>query len=494
MLKNITKIEVIIFAGGAVVMIMELIGSRILAPYLGTSIFVWSSLIGIILGALSLGYYLGGRFSLKNPNFRFLGAILLFASLSVLIVPFIKEPLLQASMELGIRTGSVVSTLALFTVPSVLLGMVSPYAIRLKAKHVDKVGGVAGTLYAISTVGSITGTFLAGFVLIPCFGSTQILFGLSLVLLLISLLCGFEKKKLVCIALIAMLCVVHSRRTSPFLVDMDSAYNHIRVVDTLSPVDRAPIRVLYLATESHSVIYRNSDKLYSKYIRYYQMDKLFNPTIKKALTLGGGAYVAPMSFLDRFPQGEMTVVEIDPEVTRIAREYFLLTDDPRLAIIHEDGRIFLNSTKEKYDLIYGDAFQSYYSIPFQLTTRQAMEKAFESLNPGGVLMLNIVSSLEGEKSAFFQAEYKTLIHVFPHVYVFPLEYMHEGKLDAMQNIMIVATKQAERLTKEQLLERADEKTEEFIRHLWEKEIHLDPSIEMLTDNFAPVDYYISKLL
>ena len=151
------QLEVIVFISGAVVMILELIGSRILAPYLGTSIFVWASLIGIILGALSLGYYLGGRFSKNNPSLYFLTKILFWGGLSILIIALIKEPVLSFSVKLGVKFGSVAATLFLFALPSIILGMVSPYVIRLKTEKVESAGGVAGNLYALSTIGSIFG-------------------------------------------------------------------------------------------------------------------------------------------------------------------------------------------------------------------------------------------------------------------------------------------------------------------------------------------------
>ncbi|RJR31335.1 spermidine synthase, partial [Candidatus Parcubacteria bacterium] len=186
------KLEIIIFLSGAIVMILELIGSRILAPYLGTSIFVWTSLIGLILAALSIGYYLGGRFSVKNPNFGFLSLMLISAALLTVIINVIKEPIIKNAMTFGIRSGSILSTLSLFFLPSIALGMISPYAIRLKIKNIDTSGSAAGKLYAISTVGSIAGTFAAGFWLIPNFGSTNIIIGLGLGLLVLSFIADFK--------------------------------------------------------------------------------------------------------------------------------------------------------------------------------------------------------------------------------------------------------------------------------------------------------------
>src|SRR3989344_6316252 len=145
--KKISRLEIIVFVSGAVVMVLELIGSRILAPHLGTSIFVWTALIGIILGALSLGYYIGGSLSKKNPKLSTLAGIILLAALLILVIPVLKEPVLKLALPLGVKVGSIVATLLLFTLPSIVMGMVSPYAIRLKVQTVEGSGSAAGVFY-----------------------------------------------------------------------------------------------------------------------------------------------------------------------------------------------------------------------------------------------------------------------------------------------------------------------------------------------------------
>ncbi|MFA6215235.1 MAG: fused MFS/spermidine synthase [Patescibacteria group bacterium] len=488
------SLNAIIFVSGAAVMILELIGSRILAPYLGTSIFVWASLIGIILGSLSLGYYLGGQISEKNPQLSILAKILFFGGISILLITLIKQPVLNFAMAQGVKFGSISATLLLFALPSVILGMVSPYAIRLKIENIQGSGEVAGNLYALSTLGSIAGTFLAGFYLIPAFGSTQILFGLSLILILSSLLSGKFKLKIAALVFIGLVWLIFQTIPSPYIFETDSAYNHIRVADKFYGTDKIPIRILYLATETHSIIYKNSPNLFSKYEQFYLLDNLFQPQIKKALTLGGGAYVAPVNFLSRYPEAEMTVVEIDPKVTEVAKKYFQLADDPRLKIYHQDGRLFLNQNKTTYDIIYGDAFASYYSIPFQLTTEETVEKIYQSLSDNGILVLNLISSLSGEKSIFFQAEYLTLKQFFPQIYIFPAHYYDGTNTEKSQNIVIIASKNQSRLTKQELLDKSSDIQKELVSHLWTNEIKIDAGVKILTDEFAPVDYYISKLL
>lgn len=491
---KIGKLEFIVFAAGTAVMVLELIGSRILAPFLGNSIFVWASLIGIILGALSLGYYLGGYFSKTNPRLNFITKILLLTGLSILLITLIKDPVLSLATTLGVRTGSAVATLALFALPSILLGMVSPYVIRLKVENVENSGGVAGNLSALSTIGSIFGTFLAGFYLIPTFGSSQILFGLSLILILTSLLAGKKTFKLFSLLIIILVWIAFQFYPSVYVLETDSPYNHIRVVDTIDDKTDQPIRILFLATEAHSVIYKNSDQIYSEYLKFYSLDNLFKPNITKALTLGGGAYIAPLNFLMRHPTAEMTVVEIDPTVTQVAENYFQLKPDPRLNIIHQDGRIFLNNNQEKFDVIYGDAFTSSLSIPFQLTTKQALEKIHDSLVDDGILILNVISSLSGKKSKFFQAEYLTLQQIFSQIYIFPAHYYDQAGLNKPQNIIIIATKSTKRLSRADLLQKASGEQVELLNRLQPDDIPIEPTTKILTDEFAPVDNYVAELL
>ena len=486
-------IETAVFVGGTAVMILELIGSRILAPYLGTSIFVWSALIGIILGALSLGYYLGGYFSRRGGKLSFLALILFLAGISVSMIILFRKHVLLFAMALGAQMGSVIATTVLFALPSILLGMVSPYAIHLKIDTVERSGGVAGNLYALSTIGSILGTFLAGFYLIPTFNTDQILIGLSVVLFATSLFVSFDWKKIYFFPVVIFLSVVFSPSSAKNVFEMDSAYNHIRVVDFRESKSKLAVRALFLATVPHSLIYLDSNELYSNYYRLYRLDNLFMPNIRRGLTLGGGAYIAPVDFLDRYPNAEMTVVEIDPKVTQVAKDYFRLQPYPRLDIHHQDARMFLNQTNKTYDVIYGDVFSSFFAIPFHLTTQEALRKIHDILTDKGVFILNLVSSLEGKKSLFFQAEYKTLQTIFPQLYIFLTDFP-TGDLSKAQNIIIIATKYPERLTKEVMLQRASDKQKELLDRLWEKKVVIDPNTKILTDDFAPVDYYLSKLL
>ena len=188
--NNKYLLEITVFIGGALVMIFEIIGSRIVAPYIGASTYVWTSLIGVILGALSLGYWLGGKLADRRPDLKILALVIFSAGGLVALTIFLKDAVLYAivRISLGLEFKSVIAALVLFAPASVLLGFITPFAVKLKMLSLADSGKTVGRLYALSTVGSILGTFLAGFFLIPFVGSTRTLYLIAAVLIGLSLL------------------------------------------------------------------------------------------------------------------------------------------------------------------------------------------------------------------------------------------------------------------------------------------------------------------
>jgi hypothetical protein len=187
---SLWSIRLDVFVSGAVVMALEMVGSRLLAPFFGDSVFVWGSLIGVVMTSLALGYYLGGRLADFEPSFRTFSLIIATAGAVIVPIPIFSNTVLEAVLNsgLGERFGPVLASLILLAAPTTLLGMVSPYALRLAASSLKNIGGVSGSLYSVSTGGSIFGTFFTVFVLIPSFGVRSILFALGLVLMATSLL------------------------------------------------------------------------------------------------------------------------------------------------------------------------------------------------------------------------------------------------------------------------------------------------------------------
>lgn len=488
-------LEIAVFVCGAVVMIFELVGSRILGPYLGTSIFVWTSLIGIILGSLSLGYYLGGKIADKKPTLNSLSLIIFLSAIFIFLTLIIKDVLLVflQTGNLDIKTSSVIASLILFSPTSILLGMVSPYAAKLKLNSLNTSGATVGNLYAISTAGSILGTFLSGFYLIPQFGTNKLLVILSITLIIVSIILSAKKlikTKISVVAIIFFVAVIISQlamtTTKNGFIDVDTAYNRIWIYDHFDKKTSEIIRNFSINNENSSAMFLNSDNLVYEYTKYYHLAKHFNADFKTTLMIGGAGYSYPKDFLVKYPEATIDVVEIDPKITELAKKYFRLKENPRLTVIHEDARVYLNTTQKKYDVIFGDAFSSRYSIPYQLTTKEAVEKKYNLLNDNGLVILNIISSINGENGQFLRAEYATYQTVFPQVYLFPVRETKNGT--EVQNVMLVALKSK----KDQTFTDADQKINEYLQHLWRAGVETDMPI--LTDDYAPVDYYINKTI
>lgn len=487
-------LEIAVFLCGAVVMVFELVGSRILGPYFGTSIFVWTSIIGIILASLSLGYYLGGKVADKKPAMSNLSLIIFLSALFIALVLLIKTPLLtflQTNIT-NVKVNSFVASILLFSPASILLGMISPYAAKLRIKNLENSATTFGTLYALSTAGSIFGTFLSGFYLIPHFGTNKLLIILSSTLVMISFLLykGSVKFKssTLGIAIIAWFGFswANSVAEGKGFIDKDTAYNRVWISDQLHPRTGEMIRAMTINNENSSAMFLNRDGLVYDYTKYYHLAKHFNPNFQKTLMLGGAGYSYPKDFLSTYPDATIDVVEIDPEVTALAKKYFALKENERLNIYHEDGRVYLNQTAKKYDVIFGDAFSSQHSLPYQLTTQETVQKKFDILNEEGVVVLNIISSIEGEKGEFLRAEYATYKSVFPQVYLFPVSDPSDPT--QLQNIILVALKSEEKA----IFENSDPILNEFLQHLWTKEIKMD--MPVLTDDFAPVEHQIGKTI
>ena len=486
-------LEIVVFICGAVVMIYEIAGSRVLGPYLGTSIFIWTSLIGIILGSLSLGYWLGGRMADRNPSFTSLAWIIFLSSVLILATNVFKEPFLRLLPRVipGIRWQSVLSALILFAPASVFLGMVSPYAVRLKLRNLATSGSTVGKLYAISTIGSIAGTFLAGFLLIPLIGTTNILFSLVVIQSLLALLCFFTGRisTRAVIPGIVILFAVYSAfaanlRDKPY-VDIDTPYSRVWVYDVTDEGSGKMVRYMRINNESSSAMFLDSDSLVFPYARFYGLAEYFSPGFRSSLMLGGAAFSYPKYFLREFPDASMDVVEIDPELTQIARAHFRLEDSPRLEVYHEDARTFINRMDKGYDVIFGDLFRSQYTLPWHLTTLEAVREYHRLLHEGGSMLVNIIASIQGPGSEFLAAEMATFREVFPYVHVFAVS--DPGDLTGIQSMMLVAVKQRPPAV--------DQTHEKFGEYLANDVTHLmDPGGMILTDEYAPVDYFMGKAI
>ena len=487
----------VVFLCGASLMILELVGSRVLAPYVGSSTIVWTSLIGIILAFLSLGYFWGGKIADKEATYTKLALIIFLSAFFVFLITIINRPILSfVRFNINnVYVGAIIATVILFSIPSFLLGVVSPYAITLKLEDLNRVGRTAGNLYALSTIGSIIGTFSAGFWLIPFFGTIKVLFFVSAVLILAAILAfskELNKKEVLGLILIIVLItpffyVSSLREVDSRIVDIDTEYNRIHVFK--ARLANNPRPALILTTDPFSIqsgMYLDKDdELLFEYLKYYKLSDYFVPNLKSVLLLGGAAYAYPKDFLKNHENATIDVVEIDRGMTDIARKYFNLEDNQRLNIYHQDGRVFLNNNQKKYDVILLDAFTSRLSVPYQLTTIETARKVHENLNNDGVVIFNIVSSFIGEKSKFLQAEYITYKEIFPQVYLFKIDNTDPEEI---QNVILIAFK----TDKIPVFESEDDEIDKRLKKIWKDEIKAE--VPILTDDHAPVDYYIMGLI
>jgi len=485
-------LNLVVFITGAVVMVVELTGSRIIAPYAGTSLTIWTNLIGILLGCLSLGYFFGGKLADSHPTKNRLGTLLLIASFFLSFIPLLNKfflPLLFKSF-LDYRFLAGVSTFLLFGVPSILLGMVSPYVLKLSLTSTTRSGTTAGTLYALATVGSIVGTFLAGYVLIAWIGSDLIFFLLAVCMLLLSL-CLLARRRIVVLScaifLGSMIGIIYSTPFLPFIqqpiLSEDTPYSHVIIDITNDWITGKPVRELKLNDVHDSAIFLNGKDLVYPYTKYYRLADNFVPNIQRALMIGGGGYTYPEEFIHTHPSAKMDIVEIDPELTELAEQYFGFRPTPNTTIYNEDGRTFLNREPYQYDAIFLDAFAGY-TTPFQLTTKEALIHLSDMLSLNGVIISNTVSPILGSGGKLFQSEYATYKAVFPFVAVFPVTYPDDGY--ALQNVMIVASKNTLPLTT------ANTKYQSYLQTRWQKNIPSD--VPLLTDDYAPVEYYTVSML
>ncbi len=439
-------LEALVFAGGVCGIGLEIATSRLIAPYFGSSTFIWANLIGLTLTYLAIGYYLGGRVADARPEPRLLFAVTAVAAIFTALIPVMSRPILRISLDAfdnldaGAFYGSLLGTLLLLAVPMTLLGFVTPFAIRLRVSDLTRSGQTAGRLYALSTVGSILGSFLPVILLIPVFGTTRTFVALAVVLAVVStggLLA--TRARLIPVAAVTLLAfsvaangVASARTIKPpyrgqLMYETESEYNYIQVLQD------GPETLLAL-NEGHAVhsIYNPDALLTGGPWDYFMVAPLFlehfdAAAIDRAAMIGlaGGTAVRELAAV--YPSIAIDGVEIDRTVVEVARRYFAM-NEPNLNVVIADGRYFLRTTDERYDIVGIDAYRQPY-IPFQLTTREFFQEVAAHLEPGGVAVVNA-----GRTSTDFRlvdALASTMASVFSHVFLIDV--------DRYDNTMVIGT-------------------------------------------------------
>lgn len=390
-----TRLAVVVCTAGAGTLATEIAASRLLAPYFGSSTIVWANIIGLTLLYLSIGYWFGGKVADRRPEPRLLGRIILLAALCIAATPFIARPILDLTLRgldavsVGAVVGSFFAALALFAVPITLLGAVSPFAIRLALDDVGEAGTVAGRLYALSTVGSIVGTFLSAIVTIPLLGTQRTMLGSAVLLALVAALLLGSRWQLLTLVVAGLLFVPAGtiKASEGLLFETESSYQYIQIVERS---DGSRTLKLNEGVAVHSVWHEDTVLTGGVWDTFLLVPPLLDHPVERMLVIGNAGGTVARAFGELYPDVEIDGVEIDPEVSAAAREYMGLEDNPRLNVITADGRPYLELTDETYDVIVVDAYHQPY-IPFYLATREFFAAAREHLRPGGVIALNVAS-------------------------------------------------------------------------------------------------------
>ena len=405
---------------GAAVMMLELLGTRIIGPFYGVSLYVWSSLISVALIALALGYYLGGLVADKQTRFRLSYAIAL-AGLTTAVIPLVSRPILLWTNDLGLRAGAFTSALLLFALPLTCLGMVGPQVIALAARRRAGVGMAAGSVFAVSTVGSVVGTLLLGFFLLPALGSRVILYAVSAALILLALVVAWYERRWGHAALGPVAAAAIATGAGLWLQadpeptgyedyrlvhQAESHYGWVRVID-----DRAR-RVRWMLSDASviSALRLDTRGPVLSYQKIIAVLPQLHPEGRNALLIGlGGGYIA-MAFA---AQGiDTDALELDPEVAKAAQQYFLY--EPSGALLVGDARYEIRRLEDQqYDFIVHDCFTGG-SVPSHLLSVEMLRDLDRLLKDDGLLALNFVGFTEGPEAEAAAAVYRTLGEVYPY--------------------------------------------------------------------------------
>jgi spermidine synthase len=517
-------LRLIVFGCGAALMGLEMVAARVLAPYLGNSIYVWGAVISVVMVALSLGYALGGQIADRLGAARALPLVIAAAGLATVAAPLVAEAVLPSTAALGPRLGSLAAATAIYFVPAILLAMVSPMGVKLAARaDLTHLGRSAGNLYAVSTAGSIVGTVATSFWLIPLLSIEPLVVWTGFVLLAMSLVAlrlapdqlpaqATHRSALATFARVAVpgtlaLAVAAvgvggwvlwkiapapatNELGETVLFRADTQYHRVTVTED------EEVRHLRFDRSHQSAI--ALDDPYESRIRYPDYMHLalaLKPDPERVLVLGLGGGAITKRFWRDYPGVRVDSVEIDPVVIDVARRYFWLPEDERMRVFNEDARRYVQRTGETYDIIVVDAYTSD-SLPFHLTTAEFFAELEAIMSPGGVVAYNVISAAEGDRSELFRSMYRTAETVFDDVWVFPIGLAGDDSPARVRNIAVIATDT--RLPESELRARIGDRVGNTVTipgfDSMADDLYTAPvpvaDVPLLTDAHAPVDSLI----
>ena len=473
-------------------MIVEILGAKMLAPYLGTSHFVWTAQITVTLLALASGYYLGGRWVDRSPQLRPLYLGILGAALYLCAAVTQVERVAYACLALKLATGSLLASVALFFVPLALLATVGPFLVRFLTQSVQSVGGSVGRLTAVSTLGSVAGTVLIGYVLIPLLPNSVTMIvtaGVLMIVAAVYLLVWGRSTKAKWTALVALAVCIgcglaeHSRglwvsARHRELYRGNSNFGQLQVIEARD----APQRFLlndYLEQGTYDIAAQQSLALFTYML--HDLARAYTTNPGDVLCIGLGVGIVPMQFARE--GARVDVVEINPAVVPLARQYFGLQPE-RLNLTFGDGRLFVNQSRKRYDAIILDAFLGD-SSPSHLLTREALTAMRRRLQPGGVLVINCFGDFEPGRDFLVASLQKTLREVFSSVRA-------HSDLDPGQivNVFFVASASELVIRRAPAFGDVHPFCREKVKAVFAREVAADPAQGIvLRDDYNPVEYY-----
>ena len=420
-----------VFVSGMTSLALEMAASRLLGNVFGTSNLVWASIIGLILIYLAIGYFLGGRLADRYPHYRIFFIILIGASLAIALVPPISRPVLRLAanafdqLNVAILAGSFVSVIILLSIPMTLLGMASPFAIRLAISGTENSGKVAGKIYAISTLGSFLGTFLPVLTLIPLIGTYRTFLVFSALLLIVALIgldktCGYRfalrfTPILLLFPIIAVWGLPGGTKSTPGQIyETESAYNYIQVLEQ----DGYRLLRLNEGQGVHSIYHPNQVNYYGPW-EQVSVSPFFNEppyepdNIKSIAIVGLAAGTAARQATLIYGPILIDGFEIDPKIVEVGQRFFEMTE-PNLNVFVQDGRWGLEHSTRRYQIISIDAYRPPY-IPAHLTTREFFTIVHEHLSEDGVMVINVGRAPNDRR--LIDSLGSTILTVFPTIHV-----------------------------------------------------------------------------
>lgn len=492
-----------VFLTGAAVLIVEIAAARVLSPYYGSTLFTFSSVISTILAALSCGYYLGGRLCDRWPSAFLFHSLIAAGGLAVALQHVLTVTLLPAiAYRLSMVEGPLVSALALFLLPALILGMLSPFAIKLlqQRRPGRGIGEVSGLVFFWSTLGSIAGSLAAGFVLVPLWGTGSIVLGTSAGLMALggAGMIANARSRLVVLAAVAASagCVAAAAYWPKPALDPGTLHSQPGLYEQITVQERQAggrtVRLLMQDINANSGMYVDDGSLAFGYTRYFELYRLFAPRLERALAIGGGAYSVPKALLEQ-TQAQVDVAEVEPALLPLAQRYFGLPVSARLRNHAMDGRRFLHESAGGYDLIFSDVYASFATVPPQFATREFFGLARSRLSPRGVFIANHAGSLAPETWPLLLSLYKTMQQAFPQVHVLATVSPHSEEL---QNFIFIG--QNDPAPVDLRLAEGIAFTQPGLAGVAAQAYRPAPSLvaaaAVFTDDHAPVEHYAAELV